>query len=215
MGRAYWSLLTIVVALVGSIVLSSRKPDQTRSSALQVSRANGEADDFQVTPIRSDVADEAGSDVVTASGEELSHPQENATDGSGASGIAGLISDERCRALILGEWHDAYQGKRQLTVRDDGTATMVVEPDGIGKTLFAAKLTFEIQWTLADGHVTLTMLDGEPKSKVQLILKLYGQEAEYKILDFNEKQMLLLDPDGTTRYDWQRPAATGEPGKLQ
>lgn len=182
---------------------------------MQLNPANDEATDFKVTPIQSDVADEAGSDVVTASGEELSRAREVATGGSDAPAIAGRISDERCRKLIVGEWQDAYQGKRQLTVRDDGTATMVVEPDGIGKRLFAARLTFEIQWTLADGRVTLTMLEGEPKSKVQLILKLYGQEAEYKILDFNEKQMLLLDPDGTTRYDWQRPVATGEPGKLQ
>jgi hypothetical protein len=215
MKRATWSLLAIGVALAGWTYLPGRKPDQNRVSASQMSPANDAAGDFQVTPIQSDVGHEATGDVVTASGEEFSRAREDGTDGTGASGIAGRISDERCRALIVGEWQDEYQGKRHLTVRDDGTATMVVEPDGIGKRLFAAKLTFEIQWTLADGRVTLTMLDGEPKSKVQLILKLYGQEAEYKILEFNEKQMLLLDPDGTTRYDWQRPAATAEPGKLQ
>ena len=73
---------------------------------------------------------------------------------------------------------------------------MVVEPDGIGKRLFAAELRFELEWSLANGRCTMKMVRGEPKSKVQLILKLYGQEADYKILDLNNDQMLLLDPDG-------------------
>ena len=100
-----------------------------------------------------------------------------------------------------------------MTVRDDGTGTMVVEPAGIGKKLFAAQLTFDIEWNLADGHVTMKMLRGEPKSKVQLILKLHGREADYKILDLADDQMLLLDPDGKTRYDWRRPASQRDHAK--
>jgi hypothetical protein len=34
------------------------------------------------------------------------------------------------RQLVLGTWQDDYQGKRTLTVRPDGTATMLVEFDG-------------------------------------------------------------------------------------
>jgi hypothetical protein len=97
-----------------------------------------------------------------------------------------------------------------LTVRDDGTGLMVVEPDGIGKRLFAAELKFDIEWILADGRVTMKMLRGEPRSKVQLILKLYGQEAEYTILEMTDDRMLLQDPDGKTRYDWRRPDSRRE-----
>jgi hypothetical protein len=122
-------------------------------------------------------------------------------------------TDDRLRQAILGKWEDEYRGKRQLTVHDDGTGTMIVEPDGIGKRLFAAELRFELEWTLADGHVTMKMIRGEPKSKVQLILKLHGQEADYKILDLTNEQMLLLDPDGKTRYDWRRPGTTADKTK--
>jgi hypothetical protein len=111
---------------------------------------------------------------------------------------------------MAGKWHDEYHGKRHLTVRADGTGTMVVEPDGIGKKLFAAQLTFEIEWSIEDGRVTMKMLNGEPKSKVQLILKIYGQEAEFKILELNDERMLLLDADGKTRYDWRRQEPASE-----
>lgn len=117
-------------------------------------------------------------------------------------------ANARSRAKIVGEWEDDYQGKRHLTVKEDGTGTMVVELDGIGKKLFAAKLSFDLEWSVADGRIVMKTLGGEPKSKVQLVLKLYGNEADYKILELTEERMLLLDGDGKTRYDWRRPAAT-------
>lgn len=116
-------------------------------------------------------------------------------------------SDGQPRSLILGKWEDEYHGKRHLTVNEDGTGKMLVEPDGIGKALFAAELKFDIEWEVHDGKVTLKMVRGEPKSKVQLILKLYGSEAEYKIVELTRERMLLLDGDGKTQYDWRRPGA--------
>ncbi len=109
------------------------------------------------------------------------------------------------RATIAGEWEDDYQGKRHLNVSSDGTGTMIVDLDGIGKKLFAARLSFDMEWTLADGYVTMKTLGGEPKSKVHVVLKLYGNEARYKIVELSADRMLLLDGDGKTQYDWRRP----------
>ena len=147
--------------------------------------------------------------VVTAS---ASSESDSSSPGAVKSGLDGsnFDPDERRRRVIVGNWQDEYHGKRHLTVRADGTATMVVEPDGIGKKLFAAKLTFNIEWNLADGRVTLKTLGGEPKSKVQLIVKIYGQEADYTILELTEDRLLLLDGDGKTRYDWRRPESAAE-----
>jgi hypothetical protein len=46
-----------------------------------------------------------------------------------------------------------------------------------------------------------------------LILKLYGKEAEYTILELTDDRMLLLDSDGKTRYDWRRPGLAGDRAK--
>jgi hypothetical protein len=150
-------------------------------------------------------------DVITASATADGLTVESHMDSTaGFDEPASSDPDERHRRAITGKWHDEYHGKRHLTVRADGTGTMVVEPSGIGKKLFAAQLTFEIEWIVADGRVTMKMLNGEPKSKVQLILKLDGQEADYTILELNDERMLLLDADGKTRYDWRRHESANE-----
>jgi hypothetical protein len=170
-------------------------------------------EEFAVSTIQHEIDDPSGGRVMTASATASGGVRGHAEDEGDPNfelESASQSSDDRLRLAILGKWEDEYRGKRRLTVRDDGTGTMVVEPDGIGKRLFAAELRFELEWSLEEGHVTMKMIRGEPKSKVQLILKLHGQEADYKILDLTSDQMLLLDPDGKTRYDWRRPGVTAD-----
>ena len=38
--------------------------------------------------------------------------------------------DARYRSLVVGTWEDEYQGKRKMTLNQDGTGTMVVELSG-------------------------------------------------------------------------------------
>lgn len=108
------------------------------------------------------------------------------------------------KRLLLGVWEDDYKGKRVLTIRDDGTATMVVEPSGLGALLFAAKLTFEEAWTLDDDHLTMKVTGGEPSTRVNLILKTMGDSTTQRILELTESRLRLLDEDGETEYDWRR-----------
>lgn len=134
-----------------------------------------------------------------------SHESAESTDSPGAGKpLTGDELEEHQRKQVVGRWQDEYRGKRCLTIRNDGTATMVVEPDGIGKKLFAERLTFEIEWTFDDGRIVMTMTSGEPKSKTSLVMKLYGTRAEYSLLNLDDQQLLLLDGDGATRYDWRR-----------
>jgi hypothetical protein len=165
----------------------------------------GSGKSFAVTQIGHEFGDPANDRIVMASATSSSDAAGDAEDDEDPQ--TPQDPDDRFRKSILGDWEDEYHGKRHLTVRDDGMGTMLVEPDGIGKRLFAAELKFELEWSITDGRVTMTMIRGEPKSKVQLILKLYGQEAEYKILELTDARMLLLDADGKTRYDWRRPGS--------
>jgi hypothetical protein len=118
--------------------------------------------------------------------------------------------DAAMRRLAQGEWEDEYQGRRFLTVSPDGAGKMVVELEGIGKRIFAPSLSFDLNWSVADGVVTLTTLGGEPASKVKVILKIYGSEAQYKVLELTADRMLLLDGDGKTQYDWRRPKSSAK-----
>jgi hypothetical protein len=217
-----WRRLTPATSLCAAVLLglsgwahfSGQPSDEVSSPARQEANVGPPEEGFAVSSIQHEINDATGGRVMPASATTSEgvrrHTEDHEADPNFERESGSQSADDRLRQAILGKWEDEYRGRRHLTVRDDGTGTMVVEPDGIGKRIFAAELRFELEWTLADGHVTMKMTHGEPKSKVQLILKLHGQEADYKILDLTSDQMLLIDPDGKTRYDWRRPRATAD-----
>jgi hypothetical protein len=210
--RFPWSIVSIPLILLGWYHFSDRSQETGRPKGVETAdmmagsfeafewshqkNANGAAPGRIVTAsaINAEIATDTGVDADDST---------TATDPSGTHD-----AETRCRAKVVGAWEDDYQGKRHLTVNADGSGTMVVELDGIGKKLFAARLAFDLEWSVADGRIVMKTLGGEPKSKVQMVLKLYGNEADYKILELTDERMLLLDGDGKTRFDWRRPGAT-------
>ena len=112
--------------------------------------------------------------------------------------------DQQLRRLVVGTWEDEYQGKRTMTLRDDGTGTMVVELSGVKAKLFAERLEFEMVWSLEKGRLKKRTLQGEPAVTVQLILKAMGDRVDEPILELTQDRLLLLDKDGKTKYDWRR-----------
>ena len=206
--RFPWSLLSIPLILLGWSHFSNRQLEKSPITGVEIAGLVGGSPIALVdTDKKGDVG--ATRTIVTVSAIDAGAATESgldADDSLNSTGPSGARdSDTHCRAKIVGDWEDDYQGKRHLTVGDDGSGTMVVELDGIGKKLFAARLTFDLEWSVADGRVVMQTLGGKPASKVQLVLKLYGNEAEYKILELTDDRMLLLDADGKTKYDWRRP----------
>jgi hypothetical protein len=120
--------------------------------------------------------------------------------------------DEQSRQLLVGTWEDDYQGKRRMTLKEDGTGTMVVELSGLKASLFASRLRFDMLWSVANGRLKKRTVGGEPEAQVRLILKTMGDEVDEPILELTEGRLLLLDRDGKTKYDWRR-VATGAGGK--
>jgi hypothetical protein len=210
--RFPWSLVSIPMILLGWYHFSDQPMEKGRSNRVKTSSlAGGSPHPFTEGSQTRGTGTSPGT-IVTASAIENGNVIESDADAEdpldAISPSGARDSDARCRAKIVGEWEDDYQGKRHLTVNEDGSGTMVVELDGIGKRLFAARLAFDLDWSVADGRVVMKTLGGEPKSKVQLVLKLYGSEADYKILELTDERMLLMDADGKTKYDWRRPGAT-------
>lgn len=196
-----WSLVCVPLVVVGWFQFSGRDSEGEPAPVAQLagvaagrSRSSVSASHYEVDARNSDR-------VVGASATESARTENGALNASDVP----EDPDAAFLAVITGEWEDDYQGKRHLTVAGDGTGKMVVDLDGVGKKLFAARLSFDMEWTLANGQITMKTLGGEPKSKVQLVLKLYGNEAQYKILELSADRMLLLDGDGKTQYDWRRP----------
>jgi len=112
--------------------------------------------------------------------------------------------DARSRRMILGTWTDEYQGKRTMTLNDDGTGTMIVELSGWRAALSALRLTFHLKWFVASGRLKEQTIGGEPAAHVQMILKTMGDHVDQPILELTDDRLLLLDGDGKTKYDWRR-----------
>ena len=126
--------------------------------------------------------------------------------------LKGEAEDEKVRRKLLGIWQDEYQGKRTMTLNEDGTGTMLVELSGVKAALYASKLRFDMKWLLDGKKLAKMTVGGEPAAKVNLILNTMGNTAEDTILEVTEDRLLLLDKDGKTKYDWRR-VKQSEPGK--
>ena len=113
-------------------------------------------------------------------------------------------ADAGYRSLVLGTWQDQYQGKRTMTLNEDGTGTMIVELSGWRAALSAPRLKFNMKWSVKDGHLKKQTISGEPETQVKMILSTMGDHVDEPILELTEDRLLLLDKDGTTKYDWKR-----------
>jgi hypothetical protein len=112
--------------------------------------------------------------------------------------------DAEYRSLIVGTWEDDYQGRRTMTIREDGTGIMVVELSGMKAKLYASRLEFDMIWSIRDGRLKKETISGRPAVKVNLILKLMGNRVDEPILELTKNRLLLLDANGKTKYDWRK-----------
>lgn len=125
---------------------------------------------------------------------------------------AAKTEEDDARRPLLGVWQDDYQGKRTMTLNEDGTGTMLVELSGAQAFLFASRLRFDMKWSLDGKTLKKKTVGGEPADKVNMILNTMGNTAEDTILEVTADRLLLLDKDGETKYDWRR-AKADQPSK--
>ena len=107
------------------------------------------------------------------------------------------------RSGLVGIWQDDYQGKRTMTLNADGTASMVVELSGVKAALFASRLSFDMEWSVEGRTLKKRTTGGEPEAAVKAILATMGDRVEERVLELTPERLLLLDPDGKTKYDWR------------
>jgi hypothetical protein len=136
---------------------------------------------------------------------------DNRSDDNRSGGGKLDARDERFRRLAVGTWEDDYQGKRTMTLRQDGKGTMLVELSGVRAKLFAERLKFDMVWSVEQGRLKKRTIGGEPAVAVQLILKTMGDRVDERILELTDDRLLLQDKDGKTKYDWRRKRLEQEP----
>ncbi len=142
----------------------------------------------------------------TSPGPELtSVPQVASTepDAEAEPSPAPLSPEEQRRALITGEWEDDYQAGREWTLRDDGTGTMVVHLDGVAAFMFGSTLRFEQTWRIEGDRIVMAVTGGEPRGKVDLILKMEGRSSTQQITELTLERLVVVDAK-KMQFDWRR-----------
>jgi len=135
--------------------------------------------------------------------------QDNGDAASAVSNLPGMAGpgperDRQLGQMAVGTWRDFYQGKRTMTLRPDGTCTMVIELTGWRALSFTSRLELDIAWSIDDGKMHRRTLGGRPPDKVEFVNKLAGVEIADTILDLTADRMILLDQNGYREYSWQR-----------
>ncbi len=114
--------------------------------------------------------------------------------------------DQQLARQVVGVWFEDDRGKKTMTLCEDGTGTMIVELTGITAATYADRLQFNMLWRVEDERLLKTSVGGEPEKKVQLILKLMGNQVSEPILEVDADHLLLLDENGTKEHDWKSVA---------
>jgi hypothetical protein len=112
--------------------------------------------------------------------------------------------DATYREKLVGTWKQYETGVRWLTVRPDGTATMVVDPDWVAKAVIGSRLTVEIEWTVEEGRALFRSVSGKPETAFQAVCTLYGRDRNRPIVEMTEEKFVLLDESDGSRSEWTR-----------
>lgn len=117
--------------------------------------------------------------------------------------------EERWRRDVIGDWKTYYKGVRLMTVRPDGTATIVANLTDYAwhETLLvgAKKVTFEIVWDIEDGHLVFDTVGGEPAASVNVITGVHGSSKRFEIVHVTDDEFRYHSDDpGEDDYVWER-----------
>ncbi|HSG70960.1 MAG TPA: hypothetical protein VLA12_11125 [Planctomycetaceae bacterium] len=134
-------------------------------------------------------------------------------EGPGSSEIATSdtpidTTDDDLRKLIVGSWETDRSGRRELTVNEDGTARMDVTIENtLARMLLGERILLFLDWKIENRELTFVTTGGEPVSKVNLMMTMYGKERAQKIITLDETTLHHPDddPEGEDHI-WKRIA---------
>ena len=105
-------------------------------------------------------------------------------------------TDEQIEERLVGKWTQTNSGKRVLHLNQDGSALLFYYPDGkFRRKLYGEQLTLNMTWSVKDKRIQMVSLGGEPKTKIKLVLKIFGRERSHRIVSVSKERVILMDVD--------------------
>ncbi len=134
----------------------------------------------------------------------------------GSSGEAGATASDRAdsaaveaadaahRRTILGKWTRDYYGQWVMSIEEDGSGTLVVEPDRIWALVIGPKITVHIDWQVQNGAAVFDTLRGEPETSFNAAMKLWKKHQNRRIVELTDEKFVYLSDDGKSNSEWTR-----------
>lgn len=199
MNKIAIAAVVLIACAAGMLALMGRGSEPKPAELLPTGDLS--TTDFGMTSSGGDSGMEAGHNTTVESGKN--------EPGDADPKLTQKEEDEERSVMVAGIWETNRDGRRVLTVLEDGTATMDVTVEGAFAFVVGSKMKFNINWLIADGSLDFEMVDGEPESSVSAVISLYGKRRVQKILEFSQEKFVLKDNDGESDHVWTRvkPAA--------
>lgn len=107
---------------------------------------------------------------------------------------------------LIGRWRDSFFGTRTLTLKADGTATMVLDLDFAGRLLYGKRLEFDMKWSLKNGVVTIDILEGRPAAASKSATGAWGSRYQYLLDRVDAEAVEMRSSDGAMNHTLKRLA---------
>ena len=131
------------------------------------------------------------------SNDSASEPQETPT--------SKLILDR-----FIGTWAQERFGRRTLTIRPNGTALMIIEPNDFFALAYGKRIEVELSWQFNGERAVYRITGGNPADKLELAKKSWGDAWDEPVVDVTDNSFVLVGADGS-RCEWRRSETNAEP----
>ena len=113
---------------------------------------------------------------------------------------------------LVGCWRDGFCGQRTLTLKPDGSATMLLELDFAGRLLYGKTLEFDLQWSLDGSTLSFEILTGRPIDAAKSAMKLWGEAFDYRLELVDNESLHGWASDDSILYKLRRIEALNASG---
>jgi hypothetical protein len=105
---------------------------------------------------------------------------------------------------FVGTWELNEGIRRRIEMRPNGTASMHVHLDLLGRLFYGAQLTLELVWALDGELLTHTIVGGQPRDHVEKLIRDFGSGRSYRIVSASATELVLEEQDAAkTVYRWR------------
>lgn len=116
------------------------------------------------------------------------------------------LTGEQIQQTVVGHWTSDYYGSRYLTIRSDGTATVLFQANTLARMFVGHRLKIDYTWyyDVSLGQVVFTVTGGAPQQGIEYVVKLWGNQQRQNVLSVCRSQLHLRDLDGKTEHVWKQ-----------